>query len=88
MPKLKNQLPKLCKMGNYAVVNFQKKKTVLGKWDTSEARQAYARFITEIQNNPLSPIGVIRPTTTNCRGGLVSELAAYYVALRITNYEL
>ena len=53
MPKLKNQLPKMCKMGVYAVVNYQGKKPVLGKWGTPEAKQAYARFITEIQNKPV-----------------------------------
>ena len=32
-------------------------KISLGKWKTSEVRQAYTRSITEIQNNFLSPIG-------------------------------
>jgi len=39
MPKLKNQLPKLCENGGYAFVRYQGKKISLGKWGTSEARQ-------------------------------------------------
>jgi len=77
MPKLKNQLPKMCKMGNYAVVNYQKKKTVLGRWGSPEAKQSYARFITNLQNNP---VDASRPVTaTDNRGGLVSELVALYL---------
>ena len=43
MPKLKNQLPKLCKMGNYAIVNSQKKKTVLGNPLSFERVESFAK---------------------------------------------
>ena len=77
MPTLKNRLPKMCKMGKYAVVNYQRRKTVLGKWGTPEAKTAYAQFIAEIQNNPG---GVPHPFRgAGDRKGLVSELAARYL---------
>ena len=79
MPTLKNRLPKMCKMGKYAVVNYQRRKTVLGKWGTPEAKTAYARFIAEIQNNP---VDVPHPFTgggSTGRKGLVSELATRYL---------
>ena len=78
MPKLKNRPPKLCKMGNYAVVRFQNKKTVLGRWGSDEAKQAYARFVTELQNNPLPGLVVPRPgpKIAEIREGLISELTA------------
>jgi len=76
MPKLKNRLPKMCQMGVYAVVNYQGKKPVLGKWGTPEAKQAYARFITEIQNKPVDVPHTLKGTG---RKGLVSELASRYL---------
>jgi len=75
MPKLKNRLPKLCKMGNYAVVNYLRKKTVLGKWGTPEANQEYARFITKVLNNPTDA----SPSVMGSDKGLVSELAVRYL---------
>jgi len=71
----------MCKMGKYAVVNYQRRKTVLGRWGTPEAKQEYARFITEIENNPLPTIPVSRPgeNLPESREGLVSEIAAVYL---------
>jgi len=43
MPKLKNQLPKLCENGGYAFSSL-KVKISLGKGETPEARQVYARY--------------------------------------------
>jgi len=91
MPKLKNKLPKLCKMGKYAVVNYQRKKTVLGQWGTPEAKQAYARFITDLQNNPVPNVDVIRNTGeafANSKTGLISELTARYLGYIILNHSL
>lgn len=80
MPKLKNRLPKLCQMGKYAVVNYQRQKKVLGKWGPPEAKQAYARFITEIQNNQADvPHPYLGTGHSVGRKGLVSELAARYL---------
>ena len=59
MPKLKNRPPKMGKMGNYAVVRYQGKKIMLGRWGSDEAKQAYARFITELQNNTLPNMAVV-----------------------------
>ena len=79
MPTLKHRLPKMCKMGKYAVVNYQRRKTVLGKWGTPEAKQAYARFITAIQNNPGGVPHSFGEAGATSRKGLVSELAARYL---------
>ena len=82
MPKLKNRPPKMGKMGNYAVVHYQGGKIVLGKWGSDEAKQAYGRFITELQNNPLPNVAVIRSGSRppESREGLISELATVYLA--------
>ena len=69
----------MCKMGKYAVVNYQRQKKVLGKWGSPEAKQAYARFITAIQNNPGGvPLPLAGAGSTGQKG-LVSELAARYL---------
>ena len=78
MPTLKNRLPKMCKMGKYAVVNYQRQKKVLGKWGSPEAKQAYARFIAAIQNDPGGTPHPFRGAESD-RKGLVSELAARYL---------
>jgi len=49
MPKLKNRPPKLCKNGDYTFIRYQGKKISLGRWGSDESKQAYARFITELQ---------------------------------------
>ncbi len=83
MPKLKNRPPKLCKNGNYAFVRYQGEKISLGRWGSDESKQAYARFITEIQNNPLPNLvvarSVARVSAPVNQEGLISELAVLYL---------
>jgi len=52
MPKLKNQPPKYCKIGKYAVVYCNGKPHYLGLYGSQESKVAYARFVAEIQANP------------------------------------
>jgi len=84
MPKLKNRLPKLCKNGDYAFVRCRGKKISLGRWGTAEAKQAYARFVAELQDGSLPSIPVVRSwmglsNVPGESGGLVSELAVRYL---------
>jgi len=79
MPKLKNRLPKLCKNGNYAFVRYLGQKISLGRWGTPESKQAYARFITNLQNNPGDVPRPLSGATADNQGGLVSELVARYL---------
>jgi len=83
MPKLKNRMPKLCKNGDYAFTRFQGKKISLGRWGSDEAKQAYARFITELQNNPLPNLAIARSSAKFSaplnQEGLISELTVLYL---------
>jgi len=83
MPRLKERLPKLCKNKNgkyeYAVVRYGGEKIPLGKWGTAEAKKAYAKFITELQNNPQFDVVQSTPDSSGSREGLMSELAALYL---------
>jgi len=72
MPKLKNEVPKLARSGNYACVYHGGRRHRLGLWGTPEAKTAYTRFIAELQASPIT-FGIAQQ-----RGGnvLVAELAA------------
>ena len=54
MPKLNNRPPKYCKMGKYAVVYYAGKPRYLGLHGSPESKIAYARFIAELQANPVA----------------------------------
>ena len=54
MPKLKNEVPKLAKSGNYACVYYGGRRHRLGIWGSPEAKTAYTRFIAELQVNPIT----------------------------------
>ena len=83
MPKLKNRPPKLCKNGDYAFIRYQGKKISLGRWGSDESKQAYARFITELQNNPLPNLAVARSSAKlsapGNQEGLICELTVLYL---------
>ena len=53
MPKLKNRPPKYSKLKNFAVVYYLGKTHYLGQYGSQESRVAYARFIAEIQEDPI-----------------------------------
>ena len=53
MPKLKNRPPKYSKLKNFAVVYYLGKTHYLGQCGSQESKVAYARFIVEIQENPV-----------------------------------
>jgi len=55
MPKLKNQLPKMCKLGDYAVVYVRGKRVYLGTYGSQEAKIGYARILAELANPALCP---------------------------------
>ena len=73
MPKLKNRLPKMAKSGKWAVVCHNRKIHRIGLWGSPEAKIAYARFIAELQSNPVT-CGTVR--RTDGADVLVAELAA------------
>jgi len=74
MPKLKNEVPKLAKSGNYACVYHNGKRHRVGIWGSPEAKTAYARFVAELQASPVT-FGVPHQTGSNV---LVAELAACF----------
>ena len=82
MPKLKNRMPRMCRMksgkNTYAVINFEGKKTVLGKWKSKEAEDAYNDFIGNITKAPDNQNAAPAQTSQidlPKDGFLVSELA-------------
>jgi hypothetical protein len=72
MPKLKNEVPKLARTGNYACVYYGGQRHRLGIWGSPEAKTAYTRFIAELQTNPVT-FGATKQTSGEV---LVAELAA------------
>ena len=54
MPKLKNQVPKMCKLGDYAVVYVRGKRVYLGTYGSQEAKIGYTRILAELANPALS----------------------------------
>ena len=73
MPKLNNRPPKYSKMGKYAVVYARGKPNYLGLHGSPESKIAYARFIAELQANPIaSPSNGEKSIT-------VSELTAAFL---------
>ena len=64
MPKLNNRPPKYSKMGKYAVVYAYGRPNYLGLYGSEKSKVAYARFIAELQANPIaSPPDVERHIT-------------------------
>ena len=66
MPRLKNQVPKLChhKGQNLAMVYINGKVRYLGRWDSPEAKEAYKRFVAEwatgaTQSTPVAPADLV-----------------------------
>jgi len=53
MPILKNRPPKYQRSGKYAVVYHHGKRNFLGLYGSQESKVAYARFVAEIQANPI-----------------------------------
>jgi integrase len=73
MPKSNNRPPKYCKMNQYAVVYYNGKPRYLGLHGSPESHVAYARFVAELQANPiLVPLGKEKSTT-------VRELSAAFL---------
>ena len=56
MPKLKNQLPKLCRNGKSAISWYKGKKFYHGVWGSLEADQSYKRFIAALLEKPVLPL--------------------------------
>ena len=85
MPKLKNRPPKYSKQGNYAVVHFNRRYYYLGRYGSPESKEAYSRFLAEIQTSAVfSPPSEEKHLT-------VSELSAAFLdhaklTLDPTNY--
>jgi len=74
MPKLKNQMPKLCRNGKSAISWHDGKKIYHGVWGSPESDRNYKRFIAALLENPVILL-------RNDKEGdiLVSELAAGFL---------
>ena len=73
MPKLNNRVPKYCKMNNYAVVYHNGSPRYLGLHGSPESKIAYARFLAEMQTNPVAPLPCGKKNVT------VREFAAAFL---------
>jgi len=73
MPKLKNRPPKYSKQGKYAVVHYNRRYYYLGRYGSPESKEAYSRFLAEIQaSSVFSPPSGEKSIT-------VGELAASFL---------
>jgi len=75
MPKLKNQLPKVCRDRNQAFSWNSGKRVYHGVWGTPEADKSYKRFIAALLESPTLPLQDNRTGDV-----LVSELVAGFMA--------
>ena len=81
MPKLKNRPPKYSKLNGQAVVYYNGKPHYLGRHGSPESKTAYARFIAEIQANPISVLPRGEKHVT------VRELTAAYLEHAVANFD-
>jgi len=56
MPKLKNQMPKMCRDRNQAFSWHNGKRVFHGVWNSPEAEKSYKRFIARLLENPILPL--------------------------------